>query len=394
VPLAVLANAGPSAAYSGIEATVPPRVDYSGSTPASGGTPAQVLVAGAGLTPAVPLTMGGVLVPRHDITVLNGDFLVVDVPAGATSTVVTVGPPAPVVTSPVAESVVPRSPASVTGTATAGNTVTVTDSGQPVCTTRVAADNTWHCAPRVPFADGGHTLSVTQTDAAGYASTPTTVYFFVGVQTVTAVASVGFTGSFDAANDYVPGAGETAAGTVDRRAGTETIQPGSGVVLTGGSQAVGFQPSTSWGGSVLSRNFLARVTFTPQSGVTQAQLGTIFAVGGNLTVRYRDGQLQYGFSSSSGDHFLTAPVPAAGQAHDVDVAWDGTTDTMYVTLDGIALPAVSGAGAPITLILNDMVGIGNDVHPAAQSRGFVGTVAGFRIGTYDGPFSPALFNQL
>lgn len=394
VPLAVLADAGPGAAYSGVEAAVPPRIDYTGTTPASGSTPARVLVVGAGLTPAVPLTMGGVLVPRPDITVLNGDFLVVDVPAGAASTVVTVGPPAPRVTSPAAESVLPRSPADVTGTATAGNTVTVTDSGEPVCTARVAADGTWSCAPGVPFADGAHTLSVTQTDAAGYASAPTTVSFFVGVQTVTTVAEVGFTGSFDAADDYVPGAGETVVGTVDRRAGTETIQPGSGVVLTGGNQAVGYQPSTSWGSSTLSRNFLARVTFTPPSGVTQAQLGTIFAVGGNLTVRYSNGQLQYGFSSSSGDHFLTVPAPAAGQQHEVDVAWDGTTDTMYVILDGTALPAASGDGAPTTQILNDMVGIGNDVHPSAQSRGFVGTIAGFRIGTYDGPFSPALFDQL
>jgi hypothetical protein len=41
-----------------------------------------------------------------------------------------------------------------------------------------------------------------------------------------------------------------------------------------------------------------------------------------------------------------------------------------------------------------MVGVGNDVHPAAQSRGFVGTIAGFTLRTYSGAFTPDLFSQL
>jgi hypothetical protein len=41
-----------------------------------------------------------------------------------------------------------------------------------------------------------------------------------------------------------------------------------------------------------------------------------------------------------------------------------------------------------------MVGIGNDVHPAAQTRGFKGTIESFRIGTYAGPFDPSLLTEL
>ncbi|WP_211768625.1 Ig-like domain-containing protein [Kutzneria sp. CA-103260] len=393
VPHDVLANAGPTAAYQSVEAAVPARLDYSGSSPANGSTPAQVLVVGAGFTRSTPLTIGGV--PAHDITFLNGGFLIATVPPGAASTVVTLGPPAPTVTSPTPGSVLPQSPTTIAGTAQTGNAVAVAESGQSVCTARVAANNTWSCRPGVPLGDGAHTLSVTQTDAAGYTSAPTRDSFYVGAQTVATVAKIGFTGSFGADNAYSPGPGETVTGSIDRRAGAETVQSGQGVALTGGNQAIGFRPATDWGGTALSQNFLAKVTFTPQA--TQAQLGTIFGVGGNLSVRYRDGQLQYGFSADTtggGDHFLTAPAPAAGQQHELDVAWDATTDTMHVVLDGTALPAVSGEAAPPIQVLNDMVAIGNDVHPSAQNRGFVGTVAAFRIGAYDGPYSPGLLGQL
>ncbi|MFI1092570.1 hypothetical protein [Streptomyces sp. NPDC020917] len=395
LPHDVLANAGLTAAYRTLEAQLPARIDYTGASSATATTPAQVLVVGSGLTAATPLTIGGIPVPAHDITLLNAGFLIADVPAGAGSTVTTIGPPAPAVTSPVAGSVSPQPPTGVAGTGIPGDKVTVTDAGQPVCTAQVAADTTWECRPAVPFGDGEHSLSVTQT-GDGYTSAPATVPFYVGTQKVTSVAKIGFSGSFGTDNTYVPGAGESVVGAINRRAGTETVQAGQGVVLTGGNQAVGFQPATGWGSTALTPSFLARITFTPKAGANQAQLGTLFGVGGNLTVRYRDGQLQYGFSSNTtgDDHFLSAAAPTAGQQHVLELAWDGTADALHVVLDGTALPMVSGDAAPPTQILGTMVAVGNDVHPAAQSRGFVGTIGGFAMGTYDGPFSAALFGGL
>ncbi|HTJ71809.1 MAG TPA: hypothetical protein VL551_29985 [Actinospica sp.] len=92
VPLTVLADAGPTAAYQYLETTVPARIDYTGATPATGSTPTQVLVVGSGLSRSTPLWMGGVPVPEQDVTALNPEFLVLDQPAGTTSTVVTLQP--------------------------------------------------------------------------------------------------------------------------------------------------------------------------------------------------------------------------------------------------------------------------------------------------------------
>ena len=92
VPAAVLADAGPVGPYQSLEATVPARIDYTGTSQASGTTPTRVLVVGSGLTQVThQLWMGGVPVPAQDVTVLNGGFLILDEPAGATSTVVTIG---------------------------------------------------------------------------------------------------------------------------------------------------------------------------------------------------------------------------------------------------------------------------------------------------------------
>lgn len=94
VPLAVLANAGPTGVYQQLESAVAPRIDYTGVTEGSGSTPTRVLVVGSGLSQSTKLWMGGVPVPARGVNVLNGGFLVVDEPAGADSTVVTIGPPA------------------------------------------------------------------------------------------------------------------------------------------------------------------------------------------------------------------------------------------------------------------------------------------------------------
>lgn len=395
---AVLAAAGPQGAYQAMDAALPAEITYSGTSPATAGTPEQVLIAGSGFSPAKAVYIGGVRLAETDLRVLSTGFIVANVPAGADPTDISIGrPPAPAITSPQPFTTLPSSPTSIGGTGLAGATVTVTnpDTGSQVCTAAVAQNGAWACTPVATFGDGVQTISAVQTDSTG-TSLPKTISVFIGPQTVNLVAKVGFSGSFTN-NAYTPGSDEVALGTVGRRAGTETIQPGQGVVLNGGNNAVGFTPSTSWGTSRLTQNFVADVKFTPAVGADQTQLAAVFAVGGNMWVRYASGQLAYGFTpAGESNHAMTTPLPATGQQHDLQIGWDefGTVETLHVYLDGVQLPAVTGDAAPSIQILNDVVGIGNDVHPAAQTRGFKGSIGSFRIGTYAGPFEPSLLTEL
>jgi hypothetical protein len=395
---AVLAAAGPQGPYQAVGAALPAQITYSGTSPATASTPQQVLIAGSGFSLDKAVYIGGVRLSETDLTVLSSGFIIADVPPGADPTDISIGrPPAPVITSPQPFTAVASTPTSIGGTGLAGATVTVTDrdTRSQVCTATVAQDATWACTPATTFSNGVQTISAVQTNATG-TSVPKTISVFIGQQTVSLAAKIGFSGSFTN-NTYNLGSDEVAAGTADRRAGTETIQPGQGIVLSGGNNAIGFAPTVSWGASQLTQNFVADVKFTPAVGASQTQLAAVFAVGGNMWVRYSNGQLAYGFTpSGEGNHTMTVPVPSTGQQHDLQIGWDdfGPVKTLHAYLDGVQLPDVTGDAAPLIQVLNDVVGIGNDVHPAAQSRGFKGTIASFRIGTYAGPFDPTLLTQL
>ncbi|MGK7286967.1 Ig-like domain-containing protein [Buttiauxella agrestis] len=53
------------------------------------------------------------------------------------------------------------------GTGTAGDTITILDNGDPIGTTTVLADGTWSFTPGTPFTTPDHSVSVTESDAAG-----------------------------------------------------------------------------------------------------------------------------------------------------------------------------------------------------------------------------------
>ncbi|MCS3602961.1 VCBS repeat-containing protein [Buttiauxella sp. BIGb0471] len=53
------------------------------------------------------------------------------------------------------------------GTGTAGDTITILDNGDPIGTTTVRADGTWSFTPDTPFTTPDHSISVTESDAAG-----------------------------------------------------------------------------------------------------------------------------------------------------------------------------------------------------------------------------------
>ncbi|MFE8897635.1 Ig-like domain-containing protein, partial [Cobetia marina] len=60
----------------------------------------------------------------------------------------------------------------LTGSAEAGSTITLTHNGEEIGTTTADSNGTWSFTPATDFADGEHVFSVTATDAAGNESAP------------------------------------------------------------------------------------------------------------------------------------------------------------------------------------------------------------------------------
>ncbi|GAB3150600.1 hypothetical protein GCM10027290_38410 [Micromonospora sonneratiae] len=81
-------------------------------------------------------------------------------------------PAAPVITSPTPGQVVNDSTPTITGTGEPGNTITVTIDGVVAGTTTVAPDGTWSFNVPMDLTEGSHTVTATQTDAAGNVSPP------------------------------------------------------------------------------------------------------------------------------------------------------------------------------------------------------------------------------
>ncbi|MEB4674188.1 Ig-like domain-containing protein [Enterobacteriaceae bacterium G50] len=102
--------------------------------------------------------------------------------AGFTLNVDTVAPTSPVITA-VEDNVGGTTPLTngqltndsqptLTGTAEAGATITVSDNGTPLGTTQADGNGNWSFTPGAPLGEGNHSLTVTATDSAGNASTP------------------------------------------------------------------------------------------------------------------------------------------------------------------------------------------------------------------------------
>jgi hypothetical protein len=90
--------------------------------------------------------------------------------------------PAPVVTAPLNGSATPRSPAAVTGTGVAGDTVTVLDGGKFAGKTSVGSDGTWRVPLGSGLAHGTHELSAVQSDASDYHSAAADIMVTVGTE--------------------------------------------------------------------------------------------------------------------------------------------------------------------------------------------------------------------
>ncbi|HVK24666.1 MAG TPA: alpha-L-fucosidase [Actinokineospora sp.] len=204
----------------------------------------------------------------------------------------------------------------------------------------------------------------------------------------------GFTGSFSA-NAYTAASGDVVAGTLSRRAGTETIGT-AGLTLAGGAQGLSFQPSSgAFTGSTIDTNLVLEAKYTRATTPTPATLETLLSAGGNMFVRYSDAtHLEFGFSDPSGVKTrVVVNAPTSGVEHSVALAYERTASGAVVRafVDGVAVgTATSTTGGALRNSTAANVGVGNEVHPSGLNRGFVGKIRQATYTTFTGPFAGSL----
>lgn len=212
------------------------------------------------------------------------------------------------------------------------------------------------------------------------------------------VLNVSFSGSFSNGNAYTAATGETMGGQLSRRTGAESLDVESGLVVSGGQEGAGFSPTDlPVGTTTLDRALVLETEFTPKG--SQQDFATLLGVGGGLYVRYQNGQLRYGYDVNLNGTWSArtgnTAVPADGTPHLLSVAYlpGGDGASMVAYLDGEQLPVLeeSPGRAALTAGRVNLLGVGNDVHPAALTRGFKGSVRKVRLAAVSGEFTPSMF---
>jgi outer membrane protein OmpA-like peptidoglycan-associated protein len=175
-------------------------------------------------TPSTPLANG-----PHAIIATATD------PTGNTSpaspvrnfTVDTAAPAAPVITTPTEGSTTGDTTPTITGTAEAGSTVTVTENGVTLCTAVADTNGNWSCTPSTPLANGPHAIIATATDPTGNTSPASPVRnFTVNTDTTPPAAPV------------ITSPAQNSTTTDNTPAITGTAEPGSTVTVTEGGNPV------------------------------------------------------------------------------------------------------------------------------------------------------------
>lgn len=285
----------------------------------------------------------------------------------------TTAPDAPVITSPVDGAILTTSLVTVTGTAEANSSVTVSEGGSPIGTTTADGLGDWSVS--ISFADGTHTINATATDAVGNVSAPS--------------ADVSFTVDTGAPAPPVvltPSAGACLNTSLVTVSGT--AEASSGMTVSEGGSSIG---TTSADGS---GNWSLDITFADGSHT--------------ISVTATDGFGNESASSGVTFNVDTAPplvptidAPAEGAVlTDPAVTVSGTAEadstvTVYEAGSPIGSDAADGSGdwstiigfadGPHTLTVTATDACGN-VGPASAARSFeVDTLA---------PAPPVILNPL
>lgn len=232
-----------------------------------------------------------------------------------------------------------------------------------------------------------HRIRLAHTDGTGQP------FEFQTIPTSSELLNVNFDGTVNNSS-YIAATDEVVNGQFSMASGTSTSNGIS--TTTGGTQALIFTPETEALTSVkLDQAFVAEFEFTAQS--SQGPLATLFALGGNLFVRYQGDGIRYGFSSESGgrwsDHVNTIPLPAVGESHIISLAYLPNSQagaSMQLVIDGTAAPTITASG--LTNQSNPGVAaFGNDVNKQAINRGFNGSFDRVRLALIEDESSDSIF---
>lgn len=212
---------------------------------------------------------------------------------------------------------------------------------------------------------------------------------------------IGFGGAFSTEKGYTSATGEIMYGSVSRRAGSEQLVFGEGVVLKGGTQGVEFAAQNTFGTATVDQPVIVEVKFKPES--SQGSLGTIIGIMGNMFVRYQSAStLEYGFDSNVNGTWQqsrgTVAAPAAGKEHSFALVYEpaGSGATVRAFLDGTELKQIvsTNGRAAISTNTGGKFAFGNDVHPSALNRGFNGSISRAVVTELAGPFTPSMLKTM
>lgn len=156
-----------------------------------------------------------------DVSVASLASVLVDVDVYAA--VVQSAPPAPAITSPTAGSLTNDTTPTISGTAAAGNTITVKEGSTTRCTTTANSDGAWSCTPSTALGQGEHSVTATATNLAGSAASSTVSF------TIDSMAPAAPTISTPAANAQINnvtpviGGNAEANSTITAKEGSTTL---------------------------------------------------------------------------------------------------------------------------------------------------------------------------
>ncbi|MDQ6422161.1 alpha-L-fucosidase [Paenibacillus sp. LHD-117] len=212
---------------------------------------------------------------------------------------------------------------------------------------------------------------------------------------------IGFGGAFSTDKGYTSATGEIMYGDVNRRAGTEQLVFGEGVVLNGGTQGIEFLSNNSYGTTTVNDAFVVEAKFKPQAN--QAALGTIIGVMGNMYARYQSAtRIEYGFAVNNNGTWAeyrgNAAAPETGKEHSLALVYQPAANgaVLRAFLNGAELtPATSTNGrAAISGGGSGKFSFGNEVHTAGLSRGFKGSISQAVVTSFEGEFDSSLLKTM
>lgn len=285
----------------------------------------------------------------------------------------------------------------LSGTAEAGSTVTITDNDTGLTTLTVPQSGAWSYTPAVALGEGAHTISVTVTDAAGNVSGATSAV--VNVDTVAPVA-VTITASND--NSSVPvaiAAGGLTSDNTPRLSGTAeagslvTISENGtpiGSVIAAANGSWGFTTSTLSDGqhtfSVVARdaagNTSTPATFTLNVDATPPAIATSVVVQNDIT----------GVSIPAGGatNDATPTLRGSAEANATVSVYDGNTLLGTATVNGSGgwifdSPTLANGTHSLSVAVTDAAGnVGARTAPVTVIVDTVAPVASTLVVTNDG----------